>query len=900
MNYFKTVFLNFITKFKKLWQIIGLAIFGLLLALCIPAISVENPAEAPLLAQQGKVFYEKGQLDKAIASWQAAATAYEAKGDLQNRVANLLNTATAQQGLGLYDRSCASVLQAFTIETSCIEIVDSTIPLEQELQGLGDGVENENTVIATLQPIIKSEPSINKAVGLLRFGDYLRYKDYPQVGSQVIELSLKTARQINNPNQETAALLSLGNTYRQIAQQKQNQFSPQTVALDIIANRNSSADAALEPYQEAIAVYQQAADLAQSPLSVTKAKLNHLSFLLDTWEFWQTAISSLSNNLDRIGISDLSFRQEIKTGAIRLQLGLSQQLQPEIVNLTNEVESQFKNLSLSRGEIFAQINFAQSLIRQNKLDSDTAEILANAISDSEKLQNITAQAEATGYLGNLYERKQQYPEARKLTEQALELAPTIDYPEIAYRWHAQLGRILTQEGDRDGALTAYEASFNTIKALRSDLATTPVEPIFRRYISLLLQKEASPTQLTQARDVLESLQISELDNFFRDPCSNVADEPVIIDDVDTKAAVIYPIILDNTLEVLLTVSGQPIQRYSTVITPEEVDNTISQLRRRTLTNPGFAEALRGARGNPEQEQMVRQSQQQALEDSILPLSQEIYNWLIKPAEVILEENKVETLVFVLDGSLRSIPMALLHDGEQYLIEKDYNVALTSGLQLTNPQPLKKREIRVLAAGTTSDFPLYDFPPIPKVETELNEIKSIFENSEILLNEAFTQESLRQKLAESDYPVVHLATHGQFSSTSEQTFILSGSETEGDRLINVKQLDKLLRTRNFRRSPIELLVLSACNTAQGDDQAILGLAGVAVRAGAKSTVATLWGANDDATAELMGYFYGNLADNVQISKAKALRQAQLTLIQNENSPYTHPYYWAPFVLVGNWL
>ena len=112
---------------------------------------------------------------------------------------------------------------------------------------------------------------------------------------------------------------------------------------------------------------------------------------------------------------------------------------------------------------------------------------------------------------------------------------------------------------------------------------------------------------------------------------------------------------------------------------------------------------------------------------------------------------------------------------------------------------------------------------------------------------------------------------------------------------------MLRTGSLKRSqPIELLVLSACNTAQGDDEAILGLAGVAVRAGARSTIATLWGANDEATANLMGKFYQNLAADTQISKARALRQAQLELLVEEDSLYRHPYYWAPFVLIGNWL
>ena len=171
----------------------------------------------------------------------------------------------------------------------------------------------------------------------------------------------------------------------------------------------------------------------------------------------------------------------------------------------------------------------------------------------------------------------------------------------------------------------------------------------------------------------------------------------------------------------------------------------------------------------------------------------------------------------------------------------------------------------------------------------------------MLNQDFTESSLQQKPPqESDFPVVHLATHGQFGSTSDQTFILSGAE-EGNPLINVNQFDNLLRVGNLRRSqPIELLVLSACNTAEGDSQAILGLAGVAVRAGARSTIATLWGANDEATANLMGKFYQNLAADTQVSKAKALRQAQLALLAEEDSQYRHPYYWAPFVLIGNWL
>ena len=139
--------------------------------------------------------------------------------------------------------------------------------------------------------------------------------------------------------------------------------------------------------------------------------------------------------------------------------------------------------------------------------------------------------------------------------------------------------------------------------------------------------------------------------------------------------------------------------------------------------------------------------------------------------------------------------------------------------------------------------------------------------------------------------MHIATHGQFSSQADRTFIVAWNSQ-----INVKELDNLLRRREQEKPrPIELLVLSACETADGDNRAALGLAGVAVRAGARSTLATLWRVNDKSTATLMVKFYQELAKE-GVTKAQALRRAQLSLLENE---YKSPYYWAPFVLVGNW-
>ncbi len=889
-----------------------LVTIGICITVSLPVHSLDDPEAAiqPVnLAQQGKAYYEAGKLNQAIETWQKTTVAYREKGNKAGMRESYLNMATAQQALGLYEQSCGSLLEAFELnaKTNCSQIIEEAQAVEPQLEGIVPlSKEAEAKLLPAVAAINQQPNEEDKVQGLLRFGDYLRASGYPRVAKKALEMSLASTEKMDNPHQKTATLLSLGNAQRAIAIEQQNRFSPQTTMLNTIANYGGTAESALASYQPALEYYNQAGENAPDQLDALKARLNSLSLLLDVQEFWQEAIAELNNNFDLLEISDPEFLQNIKTGSVRLEQELAQQLQPQIQDAIATIEPEVIQLPPTRAGIYGRINFAKSLIRQGRNDQNTAQLLATAIKQSHKIENLTAEAEAMGYMGLLYEKQGQYGDARRLTEGSLQLAPTAEYPEIAYRWNAQLGRILAVQGKRNNALNAYETSFNTIKALRSDLATTPVEPIFREYISLLLKEEPSTPQLVQARDVLESLQVATLDNFFRDPCSQVSEEPVAIDDVDLKAAVIYPILLQDRLEVILTLPGQPLRRYTTPnLTQEKVNSTIKQLRRRSLTNPGFAEAIRGVRGNPATETKLAQlkvSQEESLQQDILPLASEIYSWLIEPAEAELKASGVKTLVFVLDGALRNIPMSLLYDQKEqkYLIEKDYNIALSSGLQLTAPKPLQRQPIKVLAAGVTSDFPDYRFPAIPKVEDELNTIKRIFGKSEILLNQEFTEATLGQKLQESDFPVVHLATHGQFGSTADQTFILSGA-TKGNPLINVNQFDNLLRAGNLKRSqPIELLVLSACNTAQGDNQAILGLAGVAVRAGARSTIATLWGANDEATANLMGKFYNNLATDTQISKAKALRNAQLELLAESDSQYRHPYYWAPFVLIGNWL
>ena len=168
-----------------------------------------------------------------------------------------------------------------------------------------------------------------------------------------------------------------------------------------------------------------------------------------------------------------------------------------------------------------------------------------------------------------------------------------------------------------------------------------------------------------------------------------------------------------------------------------------------------------------------------------------------------------------------------------------------------------------------------------------------DKEQVLLDEEFTQTAITEQMEQQTPNVVHLATHGQFGSTAEDTFLLTWEDK-----INVKELDQLLRSRQFPgQGGIDLLVLSACQTAQGDERALLGLAGVAIKSGARSTLGTLWTVRDESTAMFMTKLYGYL-QQPGITKAEAVRQAQLDLIADAN--FNEPLLWAPFVLVGNWL
>jgi CHAT domain-containing protein len=254
----------------------------------------------------------------------------------------------------------------------------------------------------------------------------------------------------------------------------------------------------------------------------------------------------------------------------------------------------------------------------------------------------------------------------------------------------------------------------------------------------------------------------------------------------------------------------------------------------------------------------------------------------------MEATEADTLVVVPDGPLRTIPIGALHDGTSFLVRK-YATAITPGLDLTNPAPINRDDINILIAGLTRS--VEGFPSLPYVSEEISRIHDLY-GGRVLVDQEFLLTNLEKELRSGAFTMVHIASHAQFEREVDESFLLTFDGT-----LTLDRLDELIGLFRFRQDPLELLVLSACETAAGDVQAGLGLAGVAIKAGARSAVATLWHIEDPASSMIISEFYRKL-QNPLVSRAAALQTAQLAVM--EDARYEHPGYWAPFVLINNWL
>lgn len=543
-------------------------------------------------------------------------------------------------------------------------------------------------------------------------------------------------------------------------------------------------------------------------------------------------------------------------------------------------------------------------------------------------------AEATDALAQLYEDRGREADALRLSQQGIEQLRRVEPATaadllIALEWRQ--GRLLSALGQEKQALAAYERAVNHIEAVRQDIPIDypdgrssfrdTLEPIYLGYADLLLQdvQPQTPQQetarLKQVRDVVELIKQTELQDFMGDRCAVEAVQGGSIGSLAAGTAVLYPIILRDRLELLLE-TPDGIARYTTIVSSASVRSEAAL----------FADRLRSGR-----------------EDFAVPARQ-LYDWLLRPLEAALAERNIQSLVIVPDGPLRMVPLGALHDGTRFVLER-YSVAMVTGMTMTNSaaptqgrvsalvvglsvpgpvvarlapamtsqilqggpatataalapargvgavRPIRSLNTGAQAVGAGTEQALRERLSLPGVKDEVEALSHILSGT-TLLDADFTVDRFGDEARTGDYRVVHIASHGMFGGSAESSFIMAY-----DNLLSMNGLQSLLQAERFHKNPIELLSLSACQTAEGNDRAPLGMSGAAIKARAKSVLGTLWPVDDEAARQVMERLYSGISKG-RLTKTEALRQAQLELLKHPESK--HPFYWAPFVLVGNWL
>lgn len=442
----------------------------------------------------------------------------------------------------------------------------------------------------------------------------------------------------------------------------------------------------------------------------------------------------------------------------------------------------------------------------------------------------------------------------------------------------------------------------------SDVQNTTVPPGISRFDQITQLQDRQPaispgiTERDFAQDVteIETQWETVFEDYFGRNLSEVTlsgeeiSEALAVVEQKTgqKSAVIYMIPGDDQLQLLLvTADGGVTGRTIAETNQEMLIETAQQLRQR-MTSPS------------------RRSTQ-----SYLPQAQQLYTWTIAPLRDELQSRGIDNLLLCVGPGLRSVPFAALHDGEEFLVEQ-YSLALIPAFNMIDLNPSELANTEVLAMGASL---FKSLSPLPAVPVELSQIARYLWPGEVFLNEDFTQENLQSQLQESRYGIVHLATHADFQ--------------EGDPTQSYIQLwDSQLTLNDMQRlkldeAAIGLLVLSACKTAVGSQDAEKGFAGLAIQSGVPSALASLWYVSDLGTLALMSEFYNAFKTDDEnsrsILKADALRQAQLAMLRGEvrledgnlvstqgiltlpeelaqltGENLAHPYFWAGFTLIGS--
>ena len=850
-------------------------------------------AEADRLFKQGTQQYQTSRFQSALHSWKQVLVIYQEIKDRQGEGATLGSLGSVYDSLGDYNKAIAYHQQALTIAR---EIHDR----QSEGKALG-----------------------NLGVACMGLGNYTNAVEYGQQW-------LAIAREIDDRQSEGRALNNLGNAYRNLGNYAE----------------------AIEYEQQALKITKETSDYQSQGAVLNGLGIiyKNLGDLRKAIEYYQEALVIVRGISDRQG-----------EGGILNSMGIAYK---NLGNYSKAIEYHQQALVIARkiydhegeSEALGSLGNAYGLLGNY---AKAIEYHQQALTIDREIHDRQSEGQSLGNLGVAYFSLGNYAKAIEYHQQALAIAREVGDLKSEGIALNNIGATLIQQKRPELAIVFYKQSINVYESIRTGIQSLPreqqesyinsVADTYRSLADLLLKQD----RVLEAQRVLDLLKVQELQNYLRNvrgklqPAQGISNRPpeqqlsdrfiqshitqqqafeqfirsqevqeliaqlspkaqkqsIDLEDfrsltstltaLHQDAVLLYPLILPDRVELVLLAPGlAPIHRSSPV-KKEDLNRAIANFRA-ALQNPNS--------------------------DAKVP-AQQLYQWLIAPISADLAKAHAKTILYAPDGQLRYIPLAALHDGHQWLAEtyRIQNITAKSLISLS----LQRQTIpKVLAAAFSQGsytFKVgsesFTFNGLPGAAREISLLATLLPGTAQLLDQDFTANGVLTRL--NNYNILHLATHGAIvTSDPTQSFILFGD----GKPVNLTQIDSDWSFQNT-----DLVVLSACETGLGglgNGEEILGLGYVMQKAGAKSTIASLWQVDDNGTQALMDAFYAALKTG-KLTKAEALQKAQIVLIAGNhaangeqraslrlpsNIPATvskspnlsHPYYWAPFILIGNGL
>jgi CHAT domain-containing protein/tetratricopeptide (TPR) repeat protein len=817
-------------------------------------------AEADLLLSQGSRLQEFGRYRDALQKFEKSLQIYSETKDLNGIGNSFGSLGKAYIFLGEYQKAIDYLQKALHIHQQ----IGSRFSEGLSLNNLGIVYDflgqyhksidyyQKSLVIAKQISDRGNEGYLLNNLGIIygRLGQYQESIDY-------FQQSIYVFKETGNRLGEGLSLNNLGNVYSLLGQyQKSIDYYQQSLA---ITKRTLSLDnkvlslASLGNSYKSLGEYQKAIDFCQQALVIAKQIGDRASegYLLDN-------LGHTFKNLKQLELAIIFYKQAVN---------IYETIRKDIRGLPKDLQDSYKDTVAK-----SYRNLADLLLQQNRvLEAQRVLDLLKVQELDEFLRGVRGNPNTQRGIENLPPEQQINQGYQKLIDQAVAIGKEL----TELRSIKPKERTIADD-QRIAQLDTQETEL--VKAFTKFIDSDEVKALLKKLEAIAFNQQ----------DLLGRL--SEF-NALQDNLRNLQQEAVLL----------YPLILENRLELVLVTPYSPPIRRPVKVTRKELNQTIAEFRS-ALENPR-TDATKHA--------------------------QKLYDWLIKPIEKDLETANTKTIIYAPDGQLRYIPLSALHDGKQWLVEH-YRVNNITAVSLTDLNTKPQRELSVLAgaytnAGKKHNFAIgdeqFNFAGLPYAEMEVSKLAETISETTQLRDEGFSFKATKPKM--DDYAIVHFATHAAFlKGQPEKSFILFGN---GDRI----SLTDIKEGAFGSLKKVDLFVLSACETGVGGNfgtgAEILGFGYLMQTTGARAAIASLWKVNDSGTQALMNTFYATLANNA-ITKAEALRQAQIALITGNYKTVagsrgqmvaieqrirqglpndvannlSHPYYWASFILIGNGL